>query len=139
MGIRRHRLGFLIPGLEIPLPQTEIMGAGLVRLACAVEPGVHRQGAALLKHRISIRVLGLLGQPVAPLQHQNLQAGGCQSPGQGAATGATADDHQIEVGSVFNLSLLGNRQGRAVDAGEQILGRHRGHGLGIEGRLVIAS
>lgn len=87
------------------------MASGLERLAMFVGPGVLGQVAALLKHRIGIPVLGLLGKPVTTLDHQNPETGGCQHPRQGAATGTAANDHHIKMLTVVDLQLFGPWQG----------------------------
>ena len=130
--------------LEVLLAQTEVGGAvhlggaadevmatGLEGLAVFVEPGILRDVAVLLEHRVGIPVLRFLGQPVAPLQHQHLQTCGSQMAGQGAATGPTADDHHVEVGAVGHLQLGRFRQGRGVEART---GDRGGNGSGAGGR-----
>ena len=64
-----------------------------------------------MEHLFRIPVLGLLGQPVAALQHKHLQATRSEMAGQGATTGSTANDHHIEVGAIGHLQLLRIGQG----------------------------
>ena len=88
------------------------MAAGLKRLAMLVMPYVFGDVTAFLKHLLRIPILRFLGQPVAALQHQNLEATGGQMARQGAATGSAADDHHIEMGPIGHLQLGGIGQGR---------------------------
>jgi hypothetical protein len=57
-------------------PTDKVVTARLKRLVVFIEPGVFRDIAALLEHFFRIPILGFLGQPIPPFQHQNLEARG---------------------------------------------------------------
>ena len=110
----------------------EVVATRLKGLAMLIKPGVLRDVATLLEHLFSVPVLGFLGQPIAPFEHEHLQPAGTQMAGQGAPTGTTTDDHHIKVGSIGHIQLLGLGQGRAINrwSGELGSGGRVGHGEG---------
>jgi hypothetical protein len=57
-------------------PTDKIVTTRLKRLVVFIEPGVFGDIAALLEHFFRIPILGFLGQPIPPFQHQNLEARG---------------------------------------------------------------
>ena len=111
-------------------PTDEVMAAWLKRLAVLVVPHILGDVAPLLEDLLRIPVLGFLREPVATLQHQNLQAAGGQVARQGAAAGTAADDHHIKVGPICHLQLAGIRQWRNCQGRTRKLGaiRRMSHG-----------
>jgi hypothetical protein len=86
-------------------PTYKVVTARLKRLVVFIEPGVFGDIAALLEHFFRIPILGFLGQPIPPFQHQNLETRSGQVAGQGAPTGTTAHNHNVKMGPIRHLKL----------------------------------
>jgi hypothetical protein len=86
-------------------PTHKVVTARLERLVVLIKPGVFGDITPLLEHFFRIPILGFLGQPVPPLQDQNLEAGGGQVTGQGASTGTTTHNHNVKMGPIRHLKL----------------------------------
>jgi hypothetical protein len=90
----------------------KVMTARLKGFVVLIKPGIFGDIPALLEHLFRIPILGFLGQPISALQHQNLEARSGQVAGQGAPTGATADNHNVKMVPIRHLKLGALGQGR---------------------------
>ena len=83
--------------VELRLAADVVVDAGRETLAVLVVPGVLRDVAVLDEDLVGVPVLDLAREPVAAFEDEDPLAGRCQVSGEGPATGATADDDDVEV------------------------------------------
>src|SRR4051794_9138335 len=89
---------------ELRVPSDDVVDERQERAASSVEPPLVGAVAVLLPDRRRVPVLRLLRYDVPALEDQHAGAGRGEGMRHGAAPGAAADDHHVEV--------LGPRRGR---------------------------
>jgi hypothetical protein len=86
-------------------PTYKVVTTRLKRLVVLIKPSVFGDITALLENFFRIPILRFLGQPIPPLQHQNLEARSGQVAGQGATSCTTSHNHNVKMGPIRHLKL----------------------------------